>query len=280
MSMTPARAALRLRTAFISDVHLGFRGARAEYLLQFLRSIEARRIYVIGDLIDFWALRRQVYWPPAHQEVLRTLLTLARSGTRVTYVPGNHDDLCRDLCGLAYGPIEVCRETVHETADGRRLLVLHGDEFDDAVKFGALRKRFGSVAYDAVIRLDHALHGLRRRLGYGYWSLADWIKHRVPDAVAYIERFERAAAAEAARRGLDGVVCGHIHRPALKEIEGVCYCNDGDWVESCTSLVEDMNGRLAVLRWTERREVVSHTGLTPAALEPAALEPAALEPAA
>ena len=270
MSMTPARPPLRLRTAFISDVHLGFRGCRAEYLLNFLRSIEARQVYVVGDLIDFWALRRQVYWPHTHQEVLRTLLTLARSGTRVTYIPGNHDELCRDLCGSAYGPVEVRREHVHETADGRRLLLVHGDELDDAVKFGPLLKRVGTVAYDAIIRLNHAVHRVRRRMGYGYWSLADWIKHQVPDAVDYIERFERAAAAEAARRGLDGVICGHIHRPALKEIDGVLYCNDGDWVESCTSLVEDLNGRLAVLRWTESREVVSHAGLVPAALEPAA----------
>jgi UDP-2,3-diacylglucosamine pyrophosphatase LpxH len=270
MDVTPARPPLRLRTVFLSDVHLGFRGSRAEYLLDFLASIEAAEIVVIGDLIDFWALRRQVYWPPEHQEVLRTLLTLARTGTRVTYVPGNHDELCRDLCGSRYGPIEIKREHVHVTADGRRLLVLHGDEFDEAVKFGALLNRLGNFAYDAIIRANHFVHRVRRRWGYGYWSLADWIKHRVPDAVEYIGRFERAAAAAARRRGFDGVVCGHIHRPALRQIDGVLYCNDGDWVESCTSLVEDNNGRLAVLRWTERSEVVSHAGLVPAALEAAA----------
>ncbi len=275
MSVTAARPPLRLRSVFISDVHLGFRGARAEYLLDFLASIEARQIFVIGDLIDFWALKRAVYWPAAHQEVLRTLLTLARTGTRVTYVPGNHDELCRVLCGSRYGPVEVRRDCVFEAADGRRLLVLHGDEFDDAVKFGGLLKRVGAFAYDAIIRVNHGLHRVRRRLGYGYWSLADWIKERVPDALDYIDRFERAAAAEAARRGFDGVICGHLHRPALKEIDGVLYCNDGDWVESCTSLVEDMNGRLAVLRWTESREVVPQAGFLPAALEPAALEPAA-----
>jgi UDP-2,3-diacylglucosamine pyrophosphatase LpxH len=251
MDVTPARQQMRLRSVFISDVHLGFRGCRAEYLLHFLDSVEARQIFVIGDLIDFWALRRQVYWPSAHQEVLRKLLTLARTGTRVVYIPGNHDELCRDLCGSQYGPVEVHREYVHETADGRRMLLLHGDEFDEAVKFGAWLKRVGEFAYDAIIRLNHVVHRVRRRLGYGYWSLADWIKRQVPDAVDYIDRFERAAAAEARRRGLDGVICGHIHRPTVRELDGVLYCNDGDWVESCTSLVEDHNGRLAVLRWTE-----------------------------
>jgi len=270
MNVTPVRLPLRVQSIFISDVHLGYRGCQADYLLHFLASVEARNIFVIGDLIDFWALRRQMYWPASHQEVLRTLLTRARTGTRVVYIPGNHDELCRDLCGTHYGAVEVHRDYVHETADGRRMLLLHGDEFDEAVKFGAWLKRLGGAAYELILRLNQVVHAARRRCGYGYWSLADWLKHRVPNAVDYISRFERVAAAEARRRGLDGVICGHIHRPALREIDGMLYCNDGDWVESCTSLVEDLNGRLALLRWTERSEVVSHAGQIPVALESAA----------
>lgn len=265
MGVIPARQPLRLRTVFISDVHLGFRGCRAECLLSFLNSIEARQVFIIGDLIDFWALRRQVYWPTSHQDVLRTLVAMARTGTRVVYIPGNHDELCRDLCGSQFGPVEVCRDYLHETADGRRLLLLHGDEFDEHVKFGELLKRVGCVAYDAIIRLNDVMHRIRRRMGYGYWSLADWIKHQVPDALDYIDRFERAASDEARRRGLDGVICGHIHRPTMREFDGVLYCNGGDWVESCTSLVEDHNGRLAVLRWTEAEMAAAETtGTAPA----------------
>jgi len=271
MSVTPVRRPIRVRSIFISDVHLGYRGCRADYLLHFLESVEARNIFVIGDLIDFWSLRRSVYWPASHQEVLRTLLTRARTGSRVVYIPGNHDELARDLCGLRYGPVEVHRDFVYETADGRRLLLLHGDEFDEDVKFGPLLKRVGEAAYEVILGLNHGLHALRRRFGYGYWSLAHWIKHQVPNAVRYIDRFEEAAARHAVSRGVDGVICGHIHRPAMREIDGILYCNDGDWVESCTSLVEDMNGRLAILRWTEQSEVVAPNVQPSApALEPAA----------
>jgi UDP-2,3-diacylglucosamine pyrophosphatase LpxH len=272
MSVIPARFPIRLRSVFISDLHLGYRGCRADYLRHFLRSVKARNLFIVGDLIDFWSLRRSFFWPVAHQQVLRTLMTLSRTGTRVIYVPGNHDEIARDLCGSRYGAIEIHREYVHETADGRRMLLLHGDEFDESVtnNFSPLLKRLGGLAYDAILGLNHSVHAVRRRLGYGYWSLADWLKRQVPDAERYIVRFEEAAAGEAARRGFDGVICGHIHRPAVREIDGVLYCNDGDWVESCTSLVEDMNGRLAVLRWTETGELVTGTGRPPLVLEPAA----------
>ncbi len=270
MSVTTVRRPLRVRTLFISDVHLGYKGCRAEYLLDFLANVEAQSIFVIGDLVDFWALKRSFYWPAAHQEVLRTLLTRARTGTRVVYIPGNHDELARDFCGSRYGPVEICRNYLHETADGRRMLLMHGDEFDEEVKFGPLLKRVGSVLYEVILKANHVVHGVRRRFGYGHWSLSDWLKHSVPDARRYISRFEEAAAAEAARRGADGVICGHIHRAVVREIDGVLYCNDGDWVESCSSLIEDFNGRLAVLRWSEHSAVASQDATVPAALEPAA----------
>jgi len=249
---------LRLRTVFISDVHLGHRGSQAAYLLDFLRSVRAETIYLVGDIVDLWSLKRGFYWPQAHQDVLRTLLERARSGTRVVYVPGNHDEIFRDLCGSWFGHFEVMAEAEHVTAGGRRLLVLHGDRFDADIRLSRFTAWLGASFYDLFIALGRRLHALRRRLGFPYWSLADWIKHQVSRARIHIERYEEAVARYATLRGFDGVVCGHIHRAALREIDGVLYCNDGDWVESCTALVEDRNGRLAVLRWTGRSEPVRH----------------------
>jgi UDP-2,3-diacylglucosamine pyrophosphatase LpxH len=242
---------VRVRTAFISDVHLGFRGCQAEYLLDFLERLDADRLVLVGDIVDLWSLKRSLYWPAAHQEVLRRLIALSRSGTEVIYVPGNHDEAAREFCGLNFGAVRICRQLVHETADGRRLLVLHGDEFDGAVEFSGWLKHFGCFLYDRMVELARLVHFLRRRLGRPYWSLASWIKHAVPNAMTYIEAFEVAAAAQAARRGFDGVVCGHLHRPSMRTVNGILYCNDGDWVEHCTALVEDRNGRLAILNWTE-----------------------------
>ena len=242
---------MKVRSVFLSDVHLGYRGCRAEPLLEFLRSVETRTLYVVGDLVDFWALRHAVYWPPSHHEVLKTLFVLAKNGTRVVYVPGNHDDLLRDFCGLRIGGIEIRRDLVHRTADGRRMLVLHGDEFDDEVRFSRFRRALGAGIYNVMLRANHSLDRLRRCFGFGYWSLTDWVKRRVADAHAYITRFEEAAASAADRAGCDGVICGHLHCPAVRDIDGVLYCNDGDWVESCTALVEDPAGRLSLVRWTE-----------------------------
>jgi UDP-2,3-diacylglucosamine pyrophosphatase LpxH len=245
---------LRVRTAFISDVHLGYRGCQAEYVLDFLRHVDCDTLVLVGDIVDLWSLKRVTYWPDSHQQVLRQFVQLSRSGVRVVYVPGNHDEALREFCGLALGAIEVAPRYEHVTADGRRLLVLHGDEFDGNVQFSAALKHVGDVLYGHILLIGRALQRLRRRLGRPYWSLATWIKQRVPDARKYIERFEQAALAEARRRGFDGVVCGHIHRPELREVDGVLYCNDGDWVEHCTALVEDRNGRLALVRWAERAE--------------------------
>jgi len=251
MTVKTAQRHLRVRTLFISDVHLGFRGARAEYLVDCLDNVAADCIVVAGDLVDLWSLKRGFYWPTAHQEVLRRLLRLAREGTRVIYVPGNHDEAFRELCGAAFGSLEIRREYVHVAADGQRLLVVHGDEFDTDVRVAPLLGWLGNSLYDVIIAAGRWVHGLRRQLRLPYWSLATWIKTRVPDAMRYVERFEAAAAREASRRGLDGIVCGHIHRPQLKVLEGVLYCNAGDWVEHCTALVEDRNGRMALIRWAD-----------------------------
>jgi UDP-2,3-diacylglucosamine pyrophosphatase LpxH len=250
------RTTLRLRSVFISDVHLGFKGCRAEFLLDFLRRVECQQIYLVGDIIDVWSLTRSFYWPQAHNDVIRTILGKAKHGTRVVYVPGNHDRPFRDHDGLVLGNVEIHREILHETADGRRFLVLHGDEFDAIVRASPLLESLGSTAYSAALRLNRYVNAVRRLFGYPYFSVAAFLKHKVKNAVKYIANFERALAVEARRRGVDGVICGHIHRAEISEIEGITYCNDGDWVESCTALVEDFQGRLSLLRWTEDVEVL------------------------
>jgi UDP-2,3-diacylglucosamine pyrophosphatase LpxH len=250
------RTTLRTRSIFISDVHLGFKGCQAQYLLDFLRRVECDTVYLVGDIIDLWALSRSFYWPQAHNDVIRTILGKAKHGTRVVYVPGNHDRVFRDHDGLAMGNVEVQREAVHQTADGRRFLVLHGDEFDSIVRASPWLESLGSHAYSVALAANRYVNAVRHRFGYPYWSLAAFLKHKVKNAVQYISGFEKALAAAARERGLDGVICGHIHRAEITEIDGITYCNDGDWVESCTALVEDFSGRLSLLRWTESQAVL------------------------
>ncbi|MGA0103550.1 MAG: UDP-2,3-diacylglucosamine diphosphatase [Steroidobacteraceae bacterium] len=247
---------LRLRTVFISDIHLGFKGCRAEFLLDFLRRVECREIYLVGDIIDLWSLSKTFYWPQAHNDVIRTLLGKAKHGTRVVYIPGNHDRVFRDNDGLVMGNVEVRREAIHQTADGRRFLVLHGDECDDIVRVSPFLESVGSRAYGFALRMNRYVNVLRGWFGYPYWSLAAYLKHKVKNAVKFIANFERALTTEARRRNVDGVICGHIHRAEITQFDDVTYCNDGDWVESCTALVEDHSGRLCLLRWTEKATVL------------------------
>jgi UDP-2,3-diacylglucosamine pyrophosphatase LpxH len=270
---TPKRQTLR--TVFISDVHLGFRGCQAGYLLEFLNQLETEQLVLVGDIVDLSSLKRSMYWPIAHQEVLRAILQIARSGTKVVYVPGNHDEGFRELCGGEIAGIDIRRDFIHEAADGRRFLVLHGDDFDGAVKFSGALKHFGERMYDVLLWIGRGIGAVRRRFGLGHWSLASWLKHQLPDAMRYIERFEHAAAQAALRHGLDGVICGHIHRPEIRTVEGISYCNDGDWVEHCSALTEDQSGRLVLVRWAERAEVLRVAGAERAPTAVAALETAA-----
>jgi UDP-2,3-diacylglucosamine pyrophosphatase LpxH len=271
MSPTPGQVTLRFRSVFISDVHLGFRGCSAAYLLDFLHSIETDTLYLVGDIVDMWSLKKSFFWPQAHNDVVRTILGKAKRGTRVVYIPGNHDSLFRDYDGSRFGNVEIRRECIHETADGRRFLVLHGDEFDSVIKASPLLEALGNRAYALVLRLNRYVNGFRRVFGFPYWSIAAYLKHKVKNAVTYIANFERALADEAKRRGLDGAICGHIHRAEITQIDGVTYCNDGDWVESCTTLTEDFSGRLSLLRWTERKEVLTRGGaVLPLAIDQAA----------
>jgi UDP-2,3-diacylglucosamine pyrophosphatase LpxH len=238
------RPALRVRSAFLSDVHLGARECRADLVLDFLHTVQMDELFLVGDIVDVWSLRRSFYWPQLHNNVLRTILGKAKHGTRVVYVPGNHDEELRDMAAMQFGNLEVHRDYVHTTAQGQRMLVLHGDEYDGSVQCSRWLTALGSSVYDVTLGLNRGYNRVRRMLGYPYWSLASYLKSRVGNAMRYVERFEAAAAHDAARRGLDGVICGHIHRPALSTIHGVRYCNTGDWVENCTALIEDRAGAL------------------------------------
>jgi UDP-2,3-diacylglucosamine pyrophosphatase LpxH len=241
------------RTVFLSDIHLGTRGCQAELLLDFLRHMTCEQMYLIGDIVDGWRMKRGWYWPQAHNDVVQKLLRLARKGTAVTYIPGNHDDRVRDFCGVHFGGVVVARDAIHQTADGRRFLVLHGDEFDGVVRHAPALALAGDLAYRIVLTLNTHVNRLRRRLGFGYWSLSAFLKSKVKNALQFIDSFEHAVADEALRRGVDGVICGHIHKAEMREIRGVSYINDGDWVESCTALVEHPDGRLEILEWAALR---------------------------
>lgn len=243
----------RYRAIFISDVHLGTRGCKAEFLLDFLRETESEHLYLVGDIIDGWRLRRGWYWPQAHNDVVQKVLRKARKGTNVVFIPGNHDEFARGYVEHDFGDIKLLAETIHETRDGKRLLVLHGDEFDGVVLYAKWLALLGDSAYSLALWLNHWFNQARRILGMPYWSLSKYLKHKVKNAVAFIAKFEGAMAQEARRRGVDGVVCGHIHHAEIRDIDGILYCNDGDWVESCTALVEHLDGRLEIIDWTAER---------------------------
>jgi UDP-2,3-diacylglucosamine pyrophosphatase LpxH len=239
------------RSVFISDVHLGTRGCRSDFLADFLRRVSCQHLYLVGDIIDGWRLRKSWYWDESHDEVLRLILRHARTGSEVTYIPGNHDEMFRAWLplGLEIGGIRLRKEAAHRTADGKRLLVMHGDEFDSVVRYAKFLALLGDGAYTVALVLNRWFNAARRRLGYPYWSLSAWLKRQVKEAVKAIDRFETALAGEARRRGFDGVVCGHIHHAEMREVQGVLYLNDGDWVESCTALVEHHDGRLELIDW-------------------------------
>jgi UDP-2,3-diacylglucosamine pyrophosphatase LpxH len=241
------------RTIWISDVHLGTRGCKAEFLLDFLRHTESDYLYLVGDIVDGWRLRRSWYWAQSHNDVIQKVLRKARKGTKVIYVPGNHDEWLRDYTELQLGGVWLLDEVVHVTADGRKLLVLHGDAFDGVVRYARWLALLGDWAYTAVLQINNHFNHVRRRFGYPYWSLSAYLKSRVKNAVEFVSNFADAIADEAKKRGVDGIVCGHIHQAEMRSIAGVLYCNDGDWVESCTALVEHADGRLEILRWAELR---------------------------
>jgi UDP-2,3-diacylglucosamine pyrophosphatase LpxH len=241
-----------VRTVWISDLHLGTPGCQAGPLLDFLRQYECRTLYLVGDIIDGWQLRRSWYWPQAHNDVIQKILRKARKGTRVVFVPGNHDEFARRYVEHNFGGVDVHEDCVHTTVDGRRLWVTHGDLFDGVIQCARWLAVAGDIAYETTLRFNRHLNRFRARLGMPYWSLSRYLKLKVKRAVSYVCAFEEAVAREVRRRGLDGVVCGHIHQAEIRDIGGVLYCNDGDWVESLTALVEHHDGRLEIVNWSDR----------------------------
>ena len=256
-------ASRRYRSLFISDLHLGTKGAQAEALLEFLREHEADTIYLVGDIVDGWRLRSSWYWPQAHNDVVQKLLRQARKGARVIYVPGNHDEFLREFCGVHFGGVEVCDSIVHEAADGRRYLVIHGDAYDMVVRHAKWLAFLGDWAYEIALAVSTRVNVVRRRMGFTYWSLSAWAKAKVKNAVNYIGSFEETLATEAGRHGVDGVICGHIHTATIRDFDGFTYINTGDWVESCTAIVEHEDGRMELIQWQHFSQVLN-AGRAPA----------------
>jgi UDP-2,3-diacylglucosamine pyrophosphatase LpxH len=250
MTVTPANPDVRhFRTLFISDVHLGSKAAKADFLLDFLRHHEAETIVLVGDIVDGWRLKRNWYWPQAFNDVTQKFLRKARKGTRIIYIPGNHDEFLRDFPGTHFGGVEVADRIIHEAADGRRYLVLHGDEFDVVVRHARVVAYLGDWAYDAAIAINVVFAAVRRRLGLPYWSFSSWAKQQVKTAVNFIGEFQKVVVEEARRADADGVICGHIHHAVITEIDGIRYINSGDWVESCTAIAEHHDGRMELITW-------------------------------
>ena len=247
MNPEDALPKLLVRTVWISDIHLGTPGCQAQALLDFLRDTHCETLYLVGDIIDGWQLRRNWYWPQEHNDVVQKILRKARKGTRVVFVPGNHDEFARKYLQHNFGGVDVVEDCVHTLADGRRLWVTHGDLFDGVIQCAKWLAYAGDMAYEVILKVNRRFNVLRAHLGLPYWSLSKYLKLKVKRAVSYVSDFETAVAHEARRRGLDGVVCGHIHHAEMRQIEGVLYCNDGDWVESLTALVEHHDGRLEIL---------------------------------
>ena len=244
-----ARPNRKFRTLFVSDLHLGTRGAQAEMFLDFLKDHEAETIYLVGDIVDCWRLKRGWYWPQIHNDVVQKLLRQSRKGARIIYIPGNHDEVLRDYIGTHFGGIEVVQQTVHETADGKRYLLIHGDEFDVVVRYAKWLALLGDWAYVVALTFNTYFNVARRKLGFGYWSLSAWLKLKVKNAVNFIGEFEGAVVEAARREQVQGVICGHIHHAADRDMDGIHYLNCGDWVESCTALVEHQDGRLEIIDW-------------------------------
>ena len=240
---------MRVRTLFLSDIHLGFRRARVCELIEFLRGVEAECIVLAGDIVDALSLARRFFWADEHTQVLRMLLARRRAGTRLIYIPGNHDESLGMLAEMLHGQMEVHREWVYRTAQGQRLLVVHGDQFDSQVDCPAWLGWAGELAYSVNVAVSDMLNDVRRRLGRPYWPIAEKLKLALAASARYIGRFETAASSHARAQGFDGVICGHIHRAILRRTDAFTYANTGDWVESCSAIVETRRGELRLLRW-------------------------------
>ena len=270
----------KFRTIWISDVHLGTKGCNAGMLIDFLDHTDSETMYLVGDIIDGWRLKKKFYWPAEHNDIVWRILKRAKRGTRIVYIPGNHDEMFRQFTGLNFGGVEIRRAAFHTTADGRRLMVLHGDEFDAVMLAHRWLAFVGDALYHLMMKLNHTVNVVRRAFDLPYWSLSKMAKHKVKNAVEFIGRYEEVVAKAAAERGVDGVVCGHIHTAEFREFvqdgETVEYWNDGDWVEGCNALVEHFDGTMEILHWPEeiaKRTRADETGNDESAV-PSSLEAA------
>lgn len=273
---------VRVRSVFISDVHLGTRACQAERLLEFLRAYSAENLFMVGDIVDFWAMKREMRWTPAQNTVMQKILRRARHGERVFFIPGNHDEALREHVGISFGDIALVQEHVHTMANGKRYLIIHGDEFDQVTRYHRWIAVLGDIAYNSLVRINAQLSWIRRRLGIaGYWSLAGYAKNKVKLAVSFVGDFENSVARAARDRGLDGVICGHIHVAAMREVDGIEYVNCGDWVDSCTAIVEHHDGRLELIEWRkgtqQRIDADLLSSLETLATRPASKIPLALD---
>lgn len=239
------------KTIFISDVHLGAKGAKDEFLAEFLKYNECEKLYLVGDIIDGWRLKKRMYWPQSHTNVIRRILTMSKRGTDVIYVTGNHDDFLRKYSGLDFGNIELCDETIFEAQQGQKFLVVHGDKYDSVIQTQKWLALLGDWSYETLVVINRYFNQVRRKFGMGYWSLSSYIKQKVKGAVSFISAYEDAVVKDCKEQGFDGVICGHIHHPEIRMIDGVQYLNCGDWVESCTAIVETIEGEIKLLRWVE-----------------------------
>ena len=250
LDASPGSAPTQCRTIFLSDIHLGTRACQAGALLEFLKAHESEQLYLVGDIIDFWAMSRGVYWSATQNTVVQKVLKRARHGVRVVFVPGNHDEALREYTGTSFGNIDVVYDCVHDAADGRRYYVVHGDEFDTVTRYHRWVAVLGDVAYTLLVNVNVWLSWVRRTLRIpGYWSLAGFAKRKVKSAIDFVFEFEGSVVRHVRNLGLDGVVCGHIHRAAKRRIDGFDYLNCGDWVDSCTAIVEHFDGRMEVVHW-------------------------------
>jgi len=240
----------KVRSIFLSDIHLGTRACQAQCLLEFLREYDSEYLFLVGDIVDFWAMKRGVYWSTRHNTVVQKILKRARHDTRVVFIPGNHDEALREHVGVSFGHIQLLHDHVHTAADGRRYLLTHGDDFDQVTKYHRWAAVLGDKAYAFAVRLNAMVSWVRRRLGIaGYWSLAGYAKRKVKSAVSFIFDFEESVARYVKERGVEGVICGHIHAAAIKEVGGIRYINCGDWVDSCTAILEYQDGHMELLEW-------------------------------
>jgi UDP-2,3-diacylglucosamine pyrophosphatase LpxH len=252
----------KVRTVFLSDIHLGTRACQADRLLEFLKEYPAEKTYLVGDIIDFWAMKRSIVWTPAQNTVVQKMLRRARHGEEIVFIPGNHDEALRDHFGVKFGDITIVEEAVHTTADGKKFLLVHGDMFDQVTMHHKWLAVIGDIGYESLVKLNLALSWVRRKLGIsGYWSLAGYAKRKVKTALNFIFDFEDVAVHHARERGMDGIICGHIHWATIKDMNGTLYINCGDWVDSCTAIVEHHDGQLELIQWGGRKAGEEHTTL-------------------